>query len=82
VVAPLPEITAILREMLGDNQLELTPATRFDELTDWDSMDLVTVVVEAECRFHVQFELAEIDRLSSVGDLMRMVEAKQAVASA
>jgi acyl carrier protein len=82
VVPALPEITAILREILRDNELELAPVTRFDDLTGWDSMDLVTVVVEVECRFDVQFELAEIDRLVTVGDLLCMLVAKRALAAA
>jgi acyl carrier protein len=45
-------------------------------------MDLITVVVEVECRFDLQFELPEIDRLTNIGDLVRMIEAKQALAAA
>ncbi len=82
MAATLPEITTILREVVRDTKLELTPATRFDELTDWDSMDLITLVVEVECRFELQFELPEIDRLATVGDLLDMILAKQALAAA
>jgi acyl carrier protein len=81
VAAPITEITAILREVLRDHDLEPTPATRFDDVTGWDSMDLITVVVEVECRFDLQFTLSEIDRLATVGDLQRMIEAKQAFTS-
>ena len=82
MAAALPEITAILREVLRDHSCEVTAATRFDDLPSWDSMDLVAVVVEAECRFNVQFELFEIDRLGTVGDLLRMIAAKQASVAA
>jgi acyl carrier protein len=82
VAAPITEITAILRDVLRDHELEPAPSTRFDDMTGWDSMDLITVVVEVECRFELQFTLTEIDRLTTVGDLLRMIEAKQALASA
>ena len=82
MAAPLPEIIAIMREVLHDSDLDLSPATRFDDLANWDSMDLVAVVVEAECRYHIQFDLPEIDRLVTVGDLLRMIETKQALAVA
>jgi acyl carrier protein len=78
----LQEITAILRDVLRDASLELAPTTHFDELSGWDSMDLVTVVVEVECRFDLQFELIEIDRLATVGDLLGMIAVKQALAAA
>jgi acyl carrier protein len=71
-----------VREVLRDSDLQLDAATCFDDLVGWDSMDLVTVVVEIECRFDLQFELAEIDRLATAGDLARMIEAKQALAAA
>lgn len=82
MAAPLPEITTILREVLRDSKLELVPTTRFGDLTDWDSMDLVTLVVEIECRFGLQFELPEIDRIITVDDLLHMIVAKQALAAA
>lgn len=82
MAAPLSEISSIVRDVLRDNELEVGSATCFDDLPGWDSMDLVTVVVEVECRFDLQFELAEIDRLTSVGDLLRMIVAKQALAAA
>ncbi len=82
MAAPITEITAILRAVLRERDLELAPATRFDDLIGWDSMDLIAVVVEVECRFDVQFTLSEIDRLTTVDDLLGMIEAKQALASA
>jgi acyl carrier protein len=37
------------------------------------------VVVEVECRFDLQFALFELDRLDTVGDLIRMTETKRAL---
>lgn len=82
MAGPIAEITAVLRGVLRDSQLEVAPATHFGDVTGWDSMDLITVVVEVECRFGLQFELAEIDRLATVGDLLNMIAAKQALAAA
>jgi acyl carrier protein len=77
----LSEITAILRGILGDRSVGLTAATRFDDLPDWESTDLITAVVEAECQFNVQFELPEIERLVTIGDLEHMIATKRAMAS-
>jgi acyl carrier protein len=82
VAAPLYEIFAILRQVLRDNDLELTPSTRFDDLTGWDSMDLITVVVEVECRFDLRIEMVELDRLVTIADLLRTISAKQALGAA
>lgn len=78
----LADITSVLRSVLRDDLIEIDEATRFEDLFGWDSMDLVSVVVEVECRFDLQFELFEIDRLDTIGDLIQMTEAKQALATA
>lgn len=80
--APLSEVTAIVRHLLNDNSIELDDATRFDEFFGLDSMDLISVVVEAECRYGILFEIAEIDQIVTAGDLARMIETKQMVAAA
>jgi acyl carrier protein len=82
MAAPLIEVTDIIRGILHDRDIDLSSNTRFDDLTNWDPMDLVTVVVEAECRYDLQFELPEMDRLVTVGDLVRMIGAKRALAMA
>ncbi|MEA2745214.1 MAG: hypothetical protein QOG25_3585 [Acetobacteraceae bacterium] len=79
---PLSEIFAILRALLHDSDQELTPATRFGDLAGWDSMDLVTVAVEAECRFDLLFDSTEIDQFVTIADLLRAITTKQALASA
>ena len=82
MAVPLPEVTAVVREILRDDEIELQRGTRFDDIQGWDPMDLVSVVVELECRMDVQFELAEIDRLSTVDDLLQMLVAKRGLAMA
>ena len=82
VTTILSAITEIVREIRHDDAGPLTPHTRFDQLEGWDPADLVSIVVETECRFGIQFEPPEIGRLATVDDLVRMVTAKQALASA
>jgi acyl carrier protein len=78
----LAEITDIFRDLLCDPTLELSVGTTPDDVPGWDSMTHIAVVVEAECRFGVQFHTAEIEQLRNVGDLVRHVEMKQTQAAA
>jgi acyl carrier protein len=82
VAAALSEISAVVRELLHDRDLDLSSTTRFEDLVGWDFMDLIATVVETELRYDLQFELQEIDSLVTVGDLVEMIEAKRAVALA
>ena len=70
------EVADILRYVLRDTRLDIATDQRLDDLPAWDSMHHVTAVVEAECRFGIEFNLDEIDSLQTVADLVRMIEAK------
>ena len=71
-------ITEIFRSVFNDPDLELTPRSTADEVPGWDSMTHITLIVEAECRFGVQFQAAEIEALDNVGEFVRAIEAKRA----
>ena len=76
--AILAGITAIARSVFDDPALELTLETMSDDVPAWDSMNHITLVVEAECRFGIQFQTAEIEDLKSVGELVCAIEARLA----
>ena len=80
MAAPLASITDIVRGVLRDADIELSSATRFDHLSEWDSMHLIAVVVEIESRFNLLFELDEIETLHTIGDLLRLMAHKRALA--
>jgi acyl carrier protein len=74
----LAEVTDIFRSVLRDPSIELTLETTADDLPAWDSMNHIAMVVEAECRFDIQFDTREIEELTSVGELVRMIHGKLA----
>ena len=78
----LTELAGLVRTVLHNPEIDLETSTRFEDLPAWDSMDLISLIVEAECRFDVLFETDEIDRLNTVGDLLRMIARKRALARA
>jgi acyl carrier protein len=53
-----------------------------DDLPVWDSMNYIRLVVEAECRFDIEFQAVEIEDVKTVGELVQMIEAKVAVVHA
>jgi acyl carrier protein len=80
VVAHLASIADVVRSVMRNPDIELSSATRFDHLSAWDSMHLIALVVEIESRFNLLFELDEIETLHTVGDLLRLMARKQALA--
>jgi acyl carrier protein len=75
--AVLAEITDVVRQVLEDRTIELAPDTAMGDMAGWDSMNHIAILVEAECRFDVVFDLAEVDAVPTVGHLMRLIQAKR-----
>jgi len=74
----LAQLSAMMREVLDDPDLRLTPATTADDVEGWDSMSNITFVVEVERRFGIKFNTAEIEEMRNVGDMIDMIVAKRA----
>jgi acyl carrier protein len=79
VTVRLADLIDIVRDVMRDPDLDLSLATRFEDLPNWDSMHLIGVVVEAECRLGLRFEPEEIEALLTAADLLRAIRAKQAL---
>lgn len=75
--AVLAEVNDIVRQVLEDRTIELRADTPIGDLAAWDSMNHVAILVEAECRFDVLFELAELEAVPTVGHLVRLIQAKR-----
>lgn len=76
------EVVGMIHDVLGDSGVELTPNTTAEEVPGWDSMAHITLIVEAECRFGVQFQIAEIEGLHNLGELVQAIESKRPRAAA
>ena len=74
----LAELTDIFRDLFGDDTLVLRPEMTANDVKGWDSIKHVSLIVAVEDRFGIRMKSSEIERLSNVGDLIRIVEAKQA----
>jgi len=78
----MSEVTELVRTVLRNPDIELDPSTRFDDLAGWDSMHLVSVVVEAEVRFGLLFEAHEVEPLLTAGDLCALIHERLVLAQA
>ena len=74
----LAELTDIFRTVLDDETLVLRPETTAADVPGWDSMNHITIVVEAEQHFGIKVRTAEIEALRNVGDFVSLIAAKHA----
>lgn len=67
----LERIIKVLREYKGNDDLEVTKETTFEEL-ELDSLDIVELVMNLEEEFSVTLEMSA--DVKSIGDLMELIE--------
>lgn len=73
----LEALTELFREVLDDETIVLTPETTAADVPGWDSMNHITIVVEAERRFGIKVRTAEIEELRNVGDFAALIASKR-----
>ncbi|NLS05968.1 acyl carrier protein [Rhizobium sp. P32RR-XVIII] len=72
----LASLTEIFRDILDDEDLQLTLQSTAADIQDWDSANHINIIVSAEMRFKIKFNSAEIERLKNVGDLVELTQKK------
>ena len=76
--AIMSTLTDVFRKVLDDPSITLTPETTAEDVENWDSLNHVFIVVEAEQRFGIKFQAAEMEELKNVGELADLVERRLA----
>jgi acyl carrier protein len=75
-----PEVYAILtelfHELFADDSIVLTPDTTADDVSGWDSFNHLNIIVAVETRFGIKLQTNEIEGLTNVGDMARLILTK------
>jgi len=71
-------LTTILRDILDDENLVVTPDLTAAQVSAWDSFSHINIVVAAEHEFHIKFKGAEIEELKNVGEFVSLIAQKTA----
>jgi acyl carrier protein len=71
-------LTPIFRDVLDDDDLIITPATKAEDVDGWDSLAHIRLVVSIEKALGMRFSAEEVSSLENVGDLADLIIKKQA----
>lgn len=74
----LSRLTAILRDLLGDDTIVLRMTTIRDHVANWDSFGYVSFIAIVEHEFGVQFGVAEVESFPDVGAIVSRIQALKA----
>jgi acyl carrier protein len=67
------KLTRIFRDVLDDENIELSPGVTAKDVDGWDSLTHIRLLMEIERAFHIKFSTSEIGRLENVGSLVALI---------
>ncbi len=73
----LATVTRILRDLLGDDTIELTMQTTREDVPGWDSFCYVNFIVAVEAEYGIKFRIADVESFSDVGAIVNAIAAGQ-----
>jgi acyl carrier protein len=71
------ELQDIIREVVENPSLQLTPETTAEDVSEWDSFNHLNIVAAVEQRFGIRFRTGEIETLKNVGEFAELIRTKQ-----
>ena len=74
----LAQVTTIMRDVLDNERLEVTPATTAKQVPEWDSLSHVQLVVAIEKHFKFKFTAKELNAFRNVGEMCAAIEKRLA----
>jgi acyl carrier protein len=72
--AILARVQEVFRAELDDEDLVIAPDTSQKNLKAWDSLAHIRLVSGIETEFDIQFNLTEIEQVTSVGQFVQLIE--------
>jgi acyl carrier protein len=68
--------TEIFRTVFSDADLTIDALTSASDISDWDSLAQIRLLMAIEQTFEIQFSLDEVEDLQNVGEIVELIRAK------
>ena len=72
------QLNGIVRDVIGNDDVAISPATTARDVQGWDSFAHINIVVASEIAFGIKFQTAELERLRNVGEFVSLIMEKRA----
>ena len=73
----LLKISEILKDLLDDENIEVTYDTTANDIEDWDSIIHIQLIVSIEKYFKVRFSTIEVENLKTINSIIELIELKK-----
>ena len=72
----LLEIKSIIRNVIGDDSIEIELQTVASDVNGWDSLAHITIVISIEQHYSIKFSLTELQNIKEISGLVDLVKSK------
>jgi acyl carrier protein len=69
-------LNEIFKNVFSDENIELTNETSAQDISEWDSLAHIRLVVTIEKEFKIQFYTAEVAELENIGEMIDLIYKK------
>jgi acyl carrier protein len=66
-------LTRVLRDLLENDSIVLTTATRRQEVPNWDSLMYINFIVAVEIQLGIKFKVADVESFANVGEIVATI---------
>jgi acyl carrier protein len=74
--ATLEQVQEAMQDVFDLDDLTIGPETSAEDIEEWDSLSHIRLIVAIERRMKIKFRNAELERLTNVGDLVKLIDTK------
>ena len=69
-------LNEVFRVSFGNQSIALQPQTTAADVNGWDSTRMILLILAVEAKFGIRIRNREVDALRSVGDFVKLIQAK------
>lgn len=69
-------LTEIFEDVFDEDSITVTPSLSAKDVDGWDSLTHIRLLLTVEKAFKVKFSTSEIGKLETVGDLVKLIQAR------
>lgn len=70
------DLQEIFRSVFDDETIVITEGMTAEDIEDWDSLAQINLIMEAEKRFKIKFNSADVMQLKNVGEFIELIQSK------
>jgi len=66
-------LSAVFRDVFGDDSITVNDATTSDDIEDWDSIEHINLIGAVEDEFGLRFRMREVSGMKNVGEMKDII---------